>query len=97
VPTYVYARQSDAKEEGCSWCRLSFEKVQRMSEEALTVCPNCGAPIERVLQAPMLGNVDNALKGPSDAAIKAAGFTKFKRAGKGKYEKQFGGGPGTIG
>ncbi len=97
MPTYVYAKKSGAKEDGCAECRSSFEAVQRMSDAPLETCPKCGAPIERVLQAPMLGNIGNGLKGPGDSALKKAGFTKFKRAGKGQYEKQFGTGPSKLG
>ena len=95
MPTYVYRVKPAAG--GCGVCHEGFEKTQRMREAALEKCPQCGAAIERVIQAPMLGNVAGKLKGPSDAAIKSAGFTKFKRSGKGNYEKQYGSGPSRLG
>jgi len=96
MPTYVYRIQATASG-GCEVCRETFEKTQRMSAAALEKCPQCGAGIERVIQTPMLGNIDGRLKGPSDAALKGAGFTKFKRNGKGHYDKLYGNAPSGLG
>ena len=96
MPTYVY-RIKAAAAGGCEVCRETFEKTQRMSAAALEKCPQCGAAVERVIQAPMLGNIEGRLKGPSDSALKGAGFTKFQRTGKGSYEKQYGSGPSRLG
>jgi putative FmdB family regulatory protein len=95
MPTYVYALRADAKAPGCEKCRAAFEAVQRMSDPPLTQCPECGAPVERRIQAPMIGNEGN-LKGPSEKQIRQAGFTQFKRKGKGYYEKSFGKGPDAL-
>lgn len=40
MPTYEYA---------CDSCGNGFEVVQKMSEAALDVCPECGKKIRRVL------------------------------------------------
>ena len=42
MPTYEYL---------CKTCGQRFETWQKMSDEPLTVCPNCGAEIHRVLFA----------------------------------------------
>jgi putative FmdB family regulatory protein len=42
MPTYEYL---------CKTCSHRFETWQKMSDEPLTVCPNCGAEIHRVLFA----------------------------------------------
>jgi putative FmdB family regulatory protein len=42
MPTYEYL---------CKTCGHRFETWQKMSDESLTVCPNCGAEIHRVLFA----------------------------------------------
>jgi putative FmdB family regulatory protein len=42
MPTYEYL---------CKTCGHRFETWQKMSDEPLTVCPNCGAAIHRVLFA----------------------------------------------
>jgi predicted nucleic acid-binding Zn ribbon protein len=95
MPTYVYGLDLESKAEGCVYCREHFEIVQRMSDDALTACPKCSAPIIRCIQAPMVGSQDLS-KGPSEKRIKDAGFTQFKRKGKGYYEKTFGKGPSAL-
>jgi putative FmdB family regulatory protein len=42
MPTYEYL---------CKTCGYRFETWQKMSDEPLMVCPNCGAEIHRVLFA----------------------------------------------
>ena len=42
MPTYRYRRLTDGSE---------FELVQKITEPALTVCPETGSPVERVIQA----------------------------------------------
>jgi putative FmdB family regulatory protein len=42
MPTYEYL---------CKTCGHRFETWQKMSDEPLTICPNCGAEIHRVLFA----------------------------------------------
>jgi putative FmdB family regulatory protein len=96
MPTYVYALAPGASAQGCGKCRGSFEVIQKMSDEPLAKCPACGAPVQRRIQAPLVGH-DEKLKGPSDKTLAAAGFTKFKRSGKGQYEKLFGSGPSRLG
>ncbi len=41
MPTYSYR---------CDTCGHQFDAVQRFSDAALTECPECGAPIRRVIQ-----------------------------------------------
>lgn len=97
MPTYVYGLDAESGAEGCEKCRGHFEADQRMSEEPLKVCPDCGAAVVRIIQPPNLGNIGGKLKGPSSETMKKAGFTQYKRAGKGQYEKSFGSGPSTLG
>ncbi|MGB3329407.1 MAG: FmdB family zinc ribbon protein [Thermomicrobiales bacterium] len=40
MPTYAYR---------CSTCAHEFEAVQKMSDDPLRTCPECGAPIKRVI------------------------------------------------
>ncbi|MGC4192336.1 MAG: zinc ribbon domain-containing protein [Thermomicrobiales bacterium] len=40
MPTYAYR---------CTACAHEFEAVQKMSDNPLTTCPECGAPIKRVI------------------------------------------------
>jgi putative FmdB family regulatory protein len=42
VPTYQYA---------CTECDHAFEQVQSFSDDALTVCPDCGGKLRKVFSA----------------------------------------------
>lgn len=95
MPTYVYELDPEAKAKGCAYCRERFETVQRMSDDALTACPECGAPIRKCILSPMVGR-EGMTKGPSEKKLKDAGFTQFKRKGKGYFEKSFGKGPDAL-
>jgi putative FmdB family regulatory protein len=96
MPIYTY-RASGEKSEGrkCGQCAKPFELIQRMADEALSKCPKCGKPIERVIQAPNL-NGAGKVKNPSDKQLARSGFTQYKKKGKGYYEKSFGSGPSTL-
>ena len=54
MPTYEYA---------CSTCHHRFEVWQKMSDEPLTICPECGAHVRRVLY-------------PAGIVFKGSGFYK---------------------
>jgi putative FmdB family regulatory protein len=41
MPTYTYQ---------CDSCGHGFEAVQRFADDPLSECPQCGAPIRRVIQ-----------------------------------------------
>jgi putative FmdB family regulatory protein len=41
MPTYTYR---------CDTCGHGFEAVQRFADDPLRECPECGAPIRRVIQ-----------------------------------------------
>jgi putative FmdB family regulatory protein len=41
MPTYTYQ---------CDSCSHGFEAVQRFADDPLSECPQCGAPIRRVIQ-----------------------------------------------
>ena len=71
MPTYKY-RAIDL-EKSCKDCRRGFEVIQRMTESALTLCPQCGNSISRVLFAPTV-------------VIKGRPFTETDRKIK-EYEK----------
>ena len=90
MPIYEYA----AVDEGCPQCEGHFDVRQKMSEDALTHCPKCGGAVKRVISAPSfaMGNA-HTLK-ESNAA--KHGFTQYRRAGNGVYEKTAGKGPKFI-
>ena len=83
MPLYVY-ETSDPKE-GCAKCRAGFEIAQSLKDEKLTACPDCGAPIYRVIQAPGLTHSKTDLH----YRAKRAGFSCLKKVQKGEYEKMY--------
>jgi putative FmdB family regulatory protein len=50
MPTYAYKAVDPRR--SCDYCRNGFEIIQRMTEDALTLCPKCENTIRRVLFAP---------------------------------------------
>lgn len=83
MPVYVYeAKEADRS---CGKCRNGFEITQSLKDERLTVCPDCGAPVFRVIQAPGLGHSKTDLH----YRAKRAGFHTLKKIGKGEYEKMY--------
>ena len=91
MPFYEYIHSS---EPACRHCREGFTVLQRLTDEPLTECNHCGAPVRRLISAPnVVGNTSADLK-PSK--IEQAGFTQYRKIGKGVYEKSAGKGPGII-
>lgn len=91
VPFYEYICSEDT---GCEHCREAFTVLQRISDDPLPACPACGSAIRRVISAPnLVGSSASDLK-PSK--IEQAGFTQYRKIGKGVYEKSAGKGPGII-
>jgi len=82
MPTYVYAPTSGK----CDHCTGRFECYQRIADEKLTQCPECGQACERQISAVALGGKYST----SDAAVKNTGMTKYKKAGDGVYERVVG-------
>ncbi len=50
MPVYVY--QAVDLEESCGKCKQGFEFAQPMKDEPLKNCPECRAPVMRIIQAP---------------------------------------------
>jgi hypothetical protein len=94
MPLYEYAIVLPDGSDGAT-----FEVLQTLSEPALTTHPDTGEPVRRLLGTP------NAPKRWADANGRATlssgnlarhGFTQYKNAGGGVYEKTAGAGPDTI-
>ena len=89
MPIYEYAPSSGQ----CERCHGRFEAYQRVADEKLTRCPDCGQACERVISAVALGGKYST----SDQKVKALGMTKYRKAGNGVYERTVGdGGPKII-
>jgi hypothetical protein len=94
MPTYVYQVIKEDGSEG-----EIFEVVQKMSEEPLTRHPETGEPVRRIPQAPHIAGdwSDAATKQKlSNKNLDRLGFTKYERAGDGRFEKKAGQGPDVI-
>ena len=83
MPLYVYEAR-EAKR-SCAKCRGGFEVSQHLNDERLTACPECGAPIYRVIQSVGLTHSRTDLH----YRAKRAGFSCLKKVQKGEYEKMY--------
>jgi putative FmdB family regulatory protein len=83
MPLYVYEAKDAGK--SCAKCRGGFEVTQSINDARLESCPECGAPVFRVIQAPGLGHSKTDLH----YRAKRAGFHTLKRVSKGEYEKMY--------
>ena len=94
MPMYVYqvveADGSDGE---------VFEVLQNMSEASLTEQPGTGKKVKRIMSAPRLASkfgVPGAKADLSPRRLGELGFTQYKKAGDGFYEKTVGSGPDVI-
>jgi putative FmdB family regulatory protein len=92
MPIYAYKAIEPAT--ACDYCETEFELLRSLSAEELTHCPECGKPVVQIISAPNLQSGDANLLDNSNIA--KHGFTQYKRAGDGVYEKAAGAGPRYI-
>jgi putative FmdB family regulatory protein len=90
MPIYEYA----AADKGCPHCEGRFDVRQKIADAELAACPQCGAPVRRVISAPSfaIGSAHTLREGN----VAKNGFTQYRRAGNGVYEKTAGKGPRYI-
>ncbi|HLA86313.1 MAG TPA: zinc ribbon domain-containing protein [Thermoguttaceae bacterium] len=90
MPLYEY--QSDGA--GCEHCAARFEVLQSVNDPPVEKCPQCGGPCHRVFSsfAPIKSTRDKL----SAKNLARHGFTQYKKAGGGYYEKTTGDGPSVI-
>lgn len=78
----------------------TFEISQRITDPPLTVHPETGQPVRRVIQPSFIGGSwsDGAMHKNTrdDKKLDRLGFTKYVKAGDGYYEKRAGKGPNII-
>jgi len=85
MPTYEYQAREPAK--ACDRCRERFEVVQSMQDPPLTVCPQCGGPVQRVISMCAVSTAQSTRSMLSDKNLKQKGFTKLVNEGDGKFRK----------
>jgi putative FmdB family regulatory protein len=78
MPIYEY----ELCEGDCKVCGGKFSLVRPLSAAQLEKCPACKKPVRRIWSA------FNSPKTVSFTDAKKAGFSVFKRLGKGEYERQ---------
>lgn len=78
----------------CARCGGRFEHRARLSDPELERCPECHAPVRRILSAPRVIGRGTDVLDPKHFAPR--GFTQYRRAGDGVYEKTAGEGPRYI-
>jgi len=91
MPFYTYQAATD---EYCDYCKHSFDILQKLSANPVAFCPECSNRVKKIISAPNVVSGKAHLTTDKKAAQK--GFTKYKRAGKGVYEKTAGTGPKYI-
>lgn len=69
----------------CAACGGRFTLVRPLRAKALTHCPACKRPVRKVISA---FSTPTKLKPLSVTDAKKAGFTVYKKLGKGEYERQ---------
>lgn len=83
MPIYEY--QAKKKTKSCEYCSKGFEQLRKISDPALTKCPECNGPVEKLISTPSVGSSKSGF----DDRAKNAGFHKLKRLNKGEYEKKY--------
>ena len=90
MPIYEYK----ADEGGCEYCKDRFEVLQSLNDPPLEKCPECGAPCRRLFSS--FAAVKSTRDMLSTKNLSKHGFTQYKKAGGGYYEKTTGDGPSVI-
>jgi len=89
MPVYEY----EPKDHDCLMCDGRVSVIQGVNEEPLSYCPQCGLDVRRVISRAQF-----KVAGGEVAMDKAGkrGFTTFRRAEKGVWEKVDGVGPDIM-
>jgi len=91
MPFYEYVSDHET---GCDYCSEPFTILQKLDEPTMAHCPYCGQPVKRLISSPSL--VGRHSRSPSTSEVEKAGFTQYRKIGKGVYEKSAGKGPKII-
>lgn len=94
MPIYVYAVLDESGEP-----IDTVELLQPITDEPLTLHPETGKPLRRLITAPNVPRKwtdSHARANMSPANLERMGFTQYTKAGDGRYEKTAGSGPDLI-
>lgn len=93
MPIYEYVAR-DAQECFFATCGGKFEEFQTLDDAPLAECPVCGAACRRLISLPAIKTHDREKSGVLKAQnLERHGFTQYKKAGDGVWEKTAGEGP----
>lgn len=82
MPTYEYKHIHEFKSP-CT--KAVIEIFHSMNAPEMNLCPHCNQPIRK--QVSQLNRIKSERDTLSDKNLKNKGFTKYVKAGDGKYEK----------
>jgi putative FmdB family regulatory protein len=85
MPIYTY--RSQIVEKGCAYCREEFETLQKIREEALKVCPECGVPVVRIMHGATAMQDKSTKTILSDDNLRKHGFKKLVKGNRGTYDE----------
>lgn len=85
MPTYTYRARE--LQNACDTCRECYETIQRITEQPLETCPDCGNPIVRFMHATPTVRDTSTKNILSDDNLKKHGFKKLVNRGGGKYDE----------
>jgi putative FmdB family regulatory protein len=88
VPVYEY----EPADHDCHICEGRFSTIQAIGDDPLQFCPTCGLECRRVISKASIKVSSGKLHSRADKQ----GFTTFKRAEKGVWEKTGGEGPDYL-
>ncbi|WP_376690970.1 FmdB family zinc ribbon protein [Wenzhouxiangella sp. EGI_FJ10409] len=92
MPFYEYI--STEPQAGCDYCSQPVTILQKMDDPLMRKCPYCGHPVRRLISPPNLAGQNS--RAPTAGEAEKAGFTQYRKIGKGVYEKSAGKGPDII-
>lgn len=89
MPIYCYRQ---AEETGCDLCRQGFEVRQKIADEPLQHCPECGAKVQKIITKVHVhtGITSGGGHTLSEKNISKHGFTQYRKVGPGQYVKTAG-------
>ncbi len=89
MPVYQY----EPDDRDCLMCDGRVEVIQAVAEAPLQYCPHCGLEVRRII-SPVTFRLGDA--GPPMDRAGRRGFTTYRRAEKGLWERVDGVGPDAI-
>ncbi len=96
MPIYEYEHDDQPGPD----CADRFEVLQRFDDPPLQQCPTCARPCHRVVSSFATGRSSKGGPGRkvdmSTKNLERLGFTQYRKAGGGRYEKTCGEGPPVI-